>query len=320
MKECAIVDQLTTYELDKTGIWGEAVRQRKPIIVNDFHAENPLKKGFPEGHIPLHSFLTIPVVHNDAVTAVVGVANKESAYDEADVRQLTLMMDSVWKKVEEHRICQQLQLSEDKYRQLLESIYLLALIIDTDGNILYCNNYFCMATGYTYEEAISLNMTEVLVPDNERVAVQEIYRNVIGQKTEAHTENHIITKNGDVLLIAWNRTPLLGVDGTVTGIASIGIDVTEHRKTEEQLRQAQKMEAIGLLAGGVAHDFNNILTVIVGYAQLLMMEPNLDARQKEKVKNIVASAERATQVTKGLLAFSHKQPLVLKCENLNDIV
>jgi len=89
MKECTIANPQTCYELDKTGIWGEAVRQRKPIIVNDFPAEHPLKKGYPEGHAPLSRFLTVPVFNEDQIVAVVGIANKARDYDESDVLQLT---------------------------------------------------------------------------------------------------------------------------------------------------------------------------------------------------------------------------------------
>jgi PAS domain S-box-containing protein len=97
MKECTIMNPQTLYNLSETGIWGEAVRQHKPIIVNDFHAHNPLKKGYPEGHAQLHKFLTIPVVIENEIVAVVGVGNKETDYAEKDILNLTILMDSTWK-------------------------------------------------------------------------------------------------------------------------------------------------------------------------------------------------------------------------------
>lgn len=97
MKACSVQDPQSVYQLEKTGIWGEAMRQRKTIMVNDFHAPDPLKKGFPEGHAPLKNFLTIPVFNEQRIVAVVGMANKTSDYNEADALQLTLLMDSVWK-------------------------------------------------------------------------------------------------------------------------------------------------------------------------------------------------------------------------------
>jgi signal transduction histidine kinase/DNA-binding response OmpR family regulator/HPt (histidine-containing phosphotransfer) domain-containing protein len=103
MAECSVVNPQTIYRLDKTGLWGEAVRQRRAILVNDFAAPNPLKKGYPPGHASLARFLTIPVFIDARIVAVVGVANKPDLYDEDDVRQLTLMMDAVWKILEKRR-------------------------------------------------------------------------------------------------------------------------------------------------------------------------------------------------------------------------
>ncbi len=99
MDECAIVNPQTVYQLEKTGIWGEAVRQARTIVVNDFRSSNPLKKGYPLGHVELNKYLTIPVYYRGKIVAVTGVANKEIDYNESDVQQLILLMDSAWKAV-----------------------------------------------------------------------------------------------------------------------------------------------------------------------------------------------------------------------------
>jgi len=99
LQECAVIAPKTVYALDKTGIWGEVVRQRKPIIVNDFTALNPLKKGTPEGHVKIRTFLAAPVFQDDRIVGTVGVANKEGGYDGEDVVQIQLLTGSVWKEV-----------------------------------------------------------------------------------------------------------------------------------------------------------------------------------------------------------------------------
>jgi len=103
MQECTVLDPQTLYDLDKTGIWGEVVRQGKPVLVNDFPAEHPLKRGYPEGHVPLQRFLSIPLFDSGRIVAVIGVANKKTEYDESDTVQLTLLMDAVWKISERRR-------------------------------------------------------------------------------------------------------------------------------------------------------------------------------------------------------------------------
>jgi signal transduction histidine kinase/ABC-type uncharacterized transport system substrate-binding protein/ActR/RegA family two-component response regulator len=117
MKECTITDPQTCYELDKTGMWGESVRQGRPIVVNDFQAAHPLKKGYPDGHARLDKFMTIPIFNGKDIVAVVGVANKAADYDETDVDQLRMLMDAVWKVVERKRAEEALGESEDRLRQ-----------------------------------------------------------------------------------------------------------------------------------------------------------------------------------------------------------
>jgi signal transduction histidine kinase len=110
MPDCAIANFQEQCPLEKTGIWGEVVRQRKPIVINDFSAPNPLKMGYPEGHVALTRFLTVPVIDQGSIVAVAGVANKETEYDDSDVVQFSLLMDAVWKVAERKR-------SEDELRQ-----------------------------------------------------------------------------------------------------------------------------------------------------------------------------------------------------------
>ena len=114
MKECLVFSPQTTYNLESTGCWGEAVRQRKPIIMNDYQAENPIKKGIPEGHVKLEKFLTIPVIFDEKIVAVAGVANKLTDYNDSDIRQLTLLMDNVWRISERLVLIKDLQAAKDK--------------------------------------------------------------------------------------------------------------------------------------------------------------------------------------------------------------
>ncbi len=100
MPACTVLAPVTEYDLRNTGFWGEVVRQRKPIINNNFTAPNPYKKGTPEGHVPLYKFMSIPVFRDDHIVGVVGLANKNEDYTETDILQTTLLMEAVWKVVE----------------------------------------------------------------------------------------------------------------------------------------------------------------------------------------------------------------------------
>jgi PAS domain S-box-containing protein len=140
MKECRIMDPQTVYQLHNTGIWGEAVRQSKPIVINDFQADNPLKKGYPKGHSILYKYLTIPIFYQKRIVAVLGVANKETDYNESDVQQLILLMDSVWKAVlrkrTEEELKKQIQQRVDYTRALVHELKTPLTALQIAGDIL----------------------------------------------------------------------------------------------------------------------------------------------------------------------------------------
>jgi len=109
MRECTVAHSPTTYELDKTGFWGEAVRQRRPIVANDFQTANPLKKGTPDGHVQLLKYMTIPIFREGEIVGVVGLANKETDYDETNILQTSLLMEAVWKVVDRKKAEEELR-------------------------------------------------------------------------------------------------------------------------------------------------------------------------------------------------------------------
>lgn len=109
MPECSIIHKQTVCELEKTGLWGEAVRKRMPIITNEYDAANPLKQGYPEGHVHLVRHLNLPIFRHQKIVAVVGVGNKPSDYTDDDVRQLELFLNATWNIVERIKAQEELQ-------------------------------------------------------------------------------------------------------------------------------------------------------------------------------------------------------------------
>lgn len=103
MVECRVARRPVQYPIDTTGLWGEAVRQRRPVITNDYQAENSLKKGLPPGHVHLIRHMSVPVFDGEQIVLVAGVGNKPSAYDDTDVRQLTLLMGGMWRIIQRKR-------------------------------------------------------------------------------------------------------------------------------------------------------------------------------------------------------------------------
>ncbi len=173
MKACRTTRPQTVYQLDQAGIWGEAVRQRTPIVVNDFQSPHPSKRGYPPGYGPVFKYMTVPVFSEGHIVGAIGVANKETDYDDSDVRQLTLLMDSVWKIVERKKAEQALRESEERYRclfsEMTEGFSLHEIICDAHGKpcdyrFLQVNPAFEQLTGLKRQDVEGHLCSEVL-PD-----------------------------------------------------------------------------------------------------------------------------------------------------------
>jgi PAS domain S-box-containing protein len=216
---------------------------------------------------------------------------------------------------------ERVRLSEQRFRQLLENVQLVSIILDRSGRVTFCNEFLLQLTGWRRDEVVGADWVEVFLPPEQRVEMRaRLMQGLARNEVPVHLEMPIITRDGDRRPISWDNTVLHSQDGTVSGIASIGMDLTLHRALEEQLRQSQKMEATGLLAGGIAHDFNNILTVIIGYGSVLQMRMEPDDPNRAGVEQIIAAADRAATLTRSLLAFSRKQIINPQQVDLNTIV
>jgi PAS domain S-box-containing protein len=121
MDQCAIYDKPIEYPLETTGQWGEAVRQRRPVIINDFAAPRPDKKGYPSGHLEVLRHMNLPVFDGQRIVAVAGVGNKEEPYNASDVRQLTLLMDGMWNLVQRSQAETALKESLSQLHRTLDS-------------------------------------------------------------------------------------------------------------------------------------------------------------------------------------------------------
>ena len=173
-------------------------------------------------------------------------------------------------------------------------------------------------TGYTLEETLELNIADVVAPEHLYEARQMIRRKLAGQKITAY-ELEIIAKDARRIAVEVN-TSLVFRDGVAIGVQGIARDVTERKQLEEQLRQSHKMDAIGQLAGGVAHDFNNLLTVIGGYSSILLGKLPPESPHRTSIEEIKKASDRASSLTRQLLAFSRKQILQPKVLDLNTVV
>ncbi len=319
MELCAIEDRTHIYPLESTGLWGEAVRQRRPIVTNDYETDNPHKRGYPPGHVAIKRHLNLPVFERDKIVAVVGVGNKEKPYNEEDINQITLLMNFMWSIIKRQRAEESLRESEEKYRSLVETTDTGFVIIDgKDGRIIETNDIYRRLAGKdSIDEIIGHSVIEWTADyDKERNAMA--VQHCLEHGFTRHFNVDYIHADGRIVTVEVNATTFTTNKGTV--ILALCRDVTEHHQQEARLRHQQKLESIGTLAGGIAHEINNPINIILNYAQLLFEAAPESSQTALDAKAIADESRRIAGIVKNLLSFSRQENERHSPASMDDII
>ena len=216
---------------------------------------------------------------------------------------------------------------DDFMSAVLDTVDALVLVLDRTGRIVRFNRSCEKATGYLFDEVKGKFVWDMLIPPEQVEGVQRVFSDLTAGQFPSRYENYWIAKDGSRVLILWSNTALLDAEGRVKYVVPTGIDVTEHRRTEQEkealrseLARSQKLESIGRLAGGIAHDFNNLLSAIIGYSEILMDSLPAESPMSPAVRTIRLAGEKAAALTRQLLAFSRNQVLEMKPLNLNGVI
>ncbi len=219
-----------------------------------------------------------------------------------------------------------LQESEEKYRLLAETADDFIVLHDLKGRILFINQSGLSFLGYSSEEILSHNIME-FVPDSELEGVvdRQVNRHE-GFSGKKEYETKLVNKDGEEIPVEVKSTAVIK-EGNIDSILIIARDISDRKKAivrqeqlQAQLVQAQKLESIGRLAGGVAHDFNNMLQTILGNCELVSMDDALSKDNRKLVSEIEHAADQSANLTRQLLAFARRQPISPKAVILNDVV
>ncbi|HBA87783.1 MAG TPA: hybrid sensor histidine kinase/response regulator [Geobacter sp.] len=210
--------------------------------------------------------------------------------------------------------------SEEFLKNIVDNIPAMVFAKDVDTlRFVTINKAGEELLGYSREEILGKSNFDLFPPEQAEFFSSKDRETLEKGELVEIPEEVITTRNGDAILRT-KKIPLLDDQGKARYLLGIAEDITERKHLEEKLLQSQKMEAIGQLAGGVAHDFNNILMVIMGYGSILKNEGGLEPRQSEHVQHIMDAADKAAQLTTGLLAFSRKQVIKPQTADLNEVI
>jgi len=314
------------YPVDQAGIWADAVRLRRTVVHNDYPSE-PGRRGLPPGHAAVTRELVVPVLRAGMVRAMLGVGNKAWGYDEEDHQIVAAFADLAWDIVDRKRAIDALSASERRFRDLTLTLGDWVWEIDREGRYVYASDTVAAVLGYLPGEIVGRTPFD-LMPPEEGERVRKSFEAVVARGAPFFDlENVVLHKDGTLRDCVTSGVPVHGPDGAVLGWRGTDRDVTARKRSDAererlraQLAQAQKMESVGRLAGGVAHDFNNMLSAIIGYAELARDGAPEGSELAVNLGEILAAARRSADLTRQLLAFARQQPIHPKALDLNDVV
>lgn len=328
----------TEFHLDRPesrGVFVVAFKEQKPFLINDIleNSENLSKRSYDLAkQMGVQSLICVPIIYEKESLGILAVDNIRSKrpLTQSDLSLIMGVASQMAVSIVNTRSFQKLHESEKKYRELVENANSIILRLDTRGNITFFNEFAQKFFGFAENEILGMNLVDAISPAKEstRLDLEKLIKS-FQQEPELQfvSESDILLKNGGTVSIAWTYKPVFDRQGDFKEILCIGNDITqlkqaekEKKALEDQLQRAQKMEAIGTLAGGVAHDLNNILSGIISYPELLLMDLPPDSPLRKPILTIQKSGERAAAVVQDLLTLSRGAIAPTEVVNFNRII
>jgi len=248
MQECSITDKPLEFSIEKAGIWGDCIRERKPIIINDYqNSTRASKHGTPKGHVPIKRFLCVPIFHETKIVAVGAVANKTLPYNDADADALAIMYDKMWSFLKQQQADRQLQESEQKWRSLVENNPDFIAIHDEEGRFLYMNRY---AEGFSEEDVIGTSAYEYMSEESTQL-FQQKEKECLETWTVQKFEHRAAGNKG---IVSWYENFLVPFveNETEKRVIVVSREITKRKLLEQDLRKSERNAHITLNSIGDA--------------------------------------------------------------------
>ena len=328
----------TRFHLDKPesrGVFVVAFKEQRPFLLNDPKeiestlSDRSLKFARQMG---AHALICVPILYEKESLGILTVDNliSKRPLTKSDMNFLRGIASQTAVSIINARSFHQIQESEKKYRDLVESANSIIMRQDMDGRIIFFNEFAQKFFGFSEAEIAGRNIAGTIMPDTHASRLELTNLLEALKKDPDRTgvvESRNILKSGDTAWVAWTYKPIFNSDGSLKEILCIGNDISElkrseqdKRKLESHLQRARKMESIGTLAGGVAHDLNNILSGIVSYPELLLMDIPEDSPLRKPILTIQKSGEKAAAIVQDLLTLARRGVSVTEVVNLNAII
>ncbi len=234
MEQCQVRGQLLHFPIAQAGLWGEAVRQRRPCFMDDYNLDHPAKRGTPDGHAPIVNFMGVPVFEGETIMAVAGLANRQGGFREIDAKHVSVLLEDMWQLLQRKEAEDALRESEAHYRTLFERTVSPIFLINRRGGYVDANQAGLDFLEISRNELAKKNVQDFLVPGKE--AVMEEHRPLWDTGGIIETEYFV---NGRVKVLDLSITPSVRRGQPV--LFGIGNDITERRRFQERQQELTAM-------------------------------------------------------------------------------
>lgn len=295
---------------DNVGSCGTAAFRRQPVVVTDLVSD---PKWAPWRDLVLRNGLracwSTPVLSRagELLGTFALYYPRPVGPDDHQRRLIDVAAKLVALAIEQHRDRDELLRSNQALRDVVDHAPIAIMVVAPDRRIAAWNPAAEQMFGYTADEAIGTTISDLMVPADRTAEHDDLWRRVHAGQQLGGLQLRRRRKDGSVVEISIWTSPLRGPGGASAGMLAFCADVTNQAQLQEQLLRAQRMESIGRLAGGISHEFNNLLAVISGYSEALLRRTTDDHPLREHAQEIHRAASRGAALTQQLLAFSRRQ-------------
>ncbi len=293
--------------------WARAIREKRSNYSNALSSELPLD------HMSIERHISMPLIHRNKAVGLFLVANKPADYTAGDVAFLEEIARATAPVLDARLRRDKFEAERERLLSAIEQAGEMFLITDPDGVIQYVNPAFEHITGYSLDETVGQTPRMLKSGQQDQAQYRRLWETISAGRT---WKGRMINQRKDGTIYTEEATisPVRSASGRIVNYVAVKHDITEHLKLADQFQQAQKMESVGRLAGGVAHDLNNMLSVIYGFAELAMAKVDPADALHADLEQIFDAARRSSQITRQLLAFARKQTISPKVIDLNETV
>ena len=295
MAECATIDKPIIYPVKSTGLWGEAVRQRKAVFTNDYTAPNPLKKGHPQGHVALKRHMNAPIFDGSRIVIVAGVGNKAEEYDQGDVQQLTLLMESMWRLLERKRAEEKIRNIGHQWQKTFDASSDLFMLMDKDFKITRANAQTAKLLGMPLNSIIGRPCYELMhctkKPHPDCPATKLLSSN-------KHEETELFLE-GKNLWASVSVDPYHDEAGQLVGFVHVVRDITKRKKAEDALQQKNSVFDASIAANSIADMKGNITEANEAFLKIWGY-PSMDEVQGKPLLHFINDPKEAIGIVTAL--------------------